>query len=329
MFRVDLAIKFGGNEIGIYRKGFGIIAKEPAFVAVVENGNKMKIKATGKQAQVLFFGKNSDVTVYQPIQDGEVKNEKVATLLISHILSNAIQDKMTIQRVNAIVAVPCALTEEQLLVLKKVLNSSGIDKVTFVQNGVCAYENLEQSGHVMVVDIGKTVTDISVLSKDNFEKGRTYFIGGADMDASITTYIMDNYNLEVSDLTSEAIKNEIASLYERDTFRTKFVGIDSNNSLKKESISANEIKVAIVNLYNTIIELAREFLNTLPKEVISEVKQNGIVFVGGASKVSGLYEFAKSKLDCPVIVPDFPEDYILNGAGKLLNKKNDFIKIDL
>ena len=149
------------------------------------------------------------------------------------------------------------------------------------------------------------------------------------MDASITTYIMDNYNLEVSDLTSEAIKNEIASLYERDTFRTKFVGIDSNNSLKKESISANEIKVAIVNTYNTIIELAKEFLNTLHKEVISEVKQNGIVFVGGASKVAGLYEFAKSKLDCPVIVPDFPEDFVLNGAGRLLNRKNDFMKIDL
>ena len=40
MFNIDLAIKFGSNEIIIYRKGIGIIAKEPAFLAVIENGKK-------------------------------------------------------------------------------------------------------------------------------------------------------------------------------------------------------------------------------------------------------------------------------------------------
>ena len=51
MFNIDLAIKFGSNEISIYQKGFGIVSKEPAFLAVVENGKDIKVKAIGKQAE--------------------------------------------------------------------------------------------------------------------------------------------------------------------------------------------------------------------------------------------------------------------------------------
>ena len=75
MFNIDLAIKFGSNQIIIYRKGLGIIAKEPAFLAVVENGKKFKVKATGKQAEKMFLSKSSNVTIYQPIKNSEIVNE--------------------------------------------------------------------------------------------------------------------------------------------------------------------------------------------------------------------------------------------------------------
>ena len=42
MFNIDLAIKFGSNEIIIYRKGIGIIAKEPAFLAVIEMAKNLR-----------------------------------------------------------------------------------------------------------------------------------------------------------------------------------------------------------------------------------------------------------------------------------------------
>ena len=192
MFNIDLAIKFGSNEIIIYRKGFGIIAKEPAYLAVVENGKSIKVKATGKDAERLFHSKSSNVTVYQPIEKSEIINEKMATILLSEIISKVITDKMFLTNINALVAVPCALNEKQLLLLKKVLQQSGVGKITFVQNSVCAKANLDldSHAHIMVVDIGKYITDISVLNDYNFNFGRMYFIGGENMDKSITTFIM-------------------------------------------------------------------------------------------------------------------------------------------
>jgi len=329
MMNVDLAIKFGSNEIIIYRKGFGIIAKEPAYLAVIEDGSKLKVKATGKQAEKLFLSKSSNVDVYQPIVKSEIVNEKMATILLSEILKNIITDRFMLKRLSALVAVPCALNPDQLKVLEKVLHESGVTKVTFVQNSVCARANLDidSHSHIMVVDIGKYITDISVLNDYDFVKGRMYFLGGIDMDKSITTFIADNHGLEVSDLTSEAAKNEIASLYDRDLYRAEYIGIDENNRFVKRDISASEVKVAVANIYDQILKFAVETIESLPKEIAADIYNNGVMFVGGASCISGLYEYAKKKLELPIIIQEQPMDSVILGAGKLLSSEKEFLKI--
>ena len=331
MSKVELAIKFGSNEIIVFRKGLGIVDKVPAYLAVVENGKNIKVKATGKEAEKLFHSKSSNVTVYQPIVKSEIVDTKMASLLMCEIIKKVVADKFLLSSVSVLLAVPCALNESQLIQIKKVMQSSGVNKVTFVQNGVCARSNLDIDSHarVMVVDIGKYITDISVLNHYNFDFGRMYYVGGENMDDSLTSFIQDNYNLEVSNMTSEAIKNEIASLYDRDLYRTEYVGIDENNKFVRQEITASEVKVAIVNIYEKIFELIKQVLTELDKDIVADVYNNGIMFVGGASQISGLYEYAKKKLDLPIIVPEEPQDCVILGAGKLLSKDGEFIKINL
>lgn len=330
MFSLNLAIKFGSCEISIYEKGVGIIAKEPAFLAVIENGKKIKVQAVGKAAEELFHSSSSNITVYQPIKNSVIENEKMAILLISEIIKKCLANKNVFNNVTALVAVPSGLNDEQLKSLKHVLHQSGISKIKFVANAVCAHANLDmdKKSHIAVVDIGKHITDISILNGYDLDFGRTYFIGGETMDSSITTFIQDNHNLEVSDLTSEAVKNEVASLYERDLYSTEYIGIDENNKFAKHNINANEVRVAIQNVYDTIFNLIKDVIQLQPKEIAAEIYSNGVIFVGGGSNIAGLYEFAKKKLDMPVIVPESPVDSVILGAGKLLNLK-DFAKIEL
>lgn len=330
MATVELGLKFGGNEIIIFQKGVGIVAKEPAFLAVVENGKKMKVKAAGKRAEKLFLSKSSDTTVYQPIQNGEIVNEKMAVILIGEMLKDIIKNRFFLTCVKATVAVPCAMNQKQLYSLKRVLSMSGVNRVKFIQNAVAAREmlDIDSQSYVMVVDIGKYVTDISVLNEYNFQFGRNYFIGGANMDKSITTFIADNHNLEVSDLTSEEIKNEIASLYDRDLNTTEYIGIDSNNKFKRYNITANEVRVAIQNVYDKILGFIEDVIKILPKEIYQEIYQNGIMFVGGASSIAGLYEYAKSKLDLPIIVPEDCGNTVILGLGKLISGKKEYLKIN-
>ncbi|MBQ8615440.1 MAG: rod shape-determining protein [Clostridia bacterium] len=329
MSKVELAIKFGSNEIIVFRKGLGIVDKVPAYLAVVENGKNIKVKATGKEAEKLFHSKSSNVTVYQPIVNSEIVDAKMASILLGEIVKNVVANKFLLSSVNVLLAVPCALNEAQLAQIKKVLHTAGVNKITFVQNGVCARANLDIDSHarIMIVDIGKYITDISVLNDYNFDFGRMYFLGGENMDESLTSFIQDNYNLEVSNMTSEAIKNEIASLYDRDLYRAEYIGIDENNKFVKNEITASEVKVAIVNIYDKIFELINEVLKELPKDIVADIYNNGVMFVGGASQIAGLYEYAKKKLDLPIIVPDEPQDCVILGAGKLLSKDSEFIRI--
>lgn len=331
MFNIDLAIKFGSSEIIIYRKGVGIIAKEPAFLAVQENGKKFKVKAIGKKAEKLYLSKTASVTIYQPIKNSEIVNEEMATILISEILKDIITDKFLLTNLTALVAVPCALNEKQLRLLKKVLNMSGINKITFVQNSVCVRSTLDidSHAHVMVVDIGKYLTDISVLNEYSLDFGRLYFIGGQDMDKCVKTFVSDNYGLEISNLTSEMVKNEVASLYDRDQYKTEYAGLDENQKFVKNEISANEVRLSIINVYDTIFKLIEDVLTRLDKDIRADVYNNGIVFVGGASSIPGLYEYAKKKLDLPIFIPDEPMDTVIMGAGKLLTSGKEFIKIDI
>ena len=330
MFKIDLAIKFGSNEIIVYRKAYGIVTKVPAYLAIKRDGKKVKVQAIGKNAEILLRASSQNVEVLNPIVNSEIVDEKMAVLLMSEILKDVIQDRFLLTKLRALVAVPSGMREEQLIKIKRVLLEAGINNVSFVINSVGARNMLDvdSQAHIMVVDIGKYLTDISILNEYNFTFGRTYFFGGVNMDKSITTFISDNHGLKVNDRTSEMVKNEIASLYERDLNKIEYSGFD-NDKLVKHEITANEIRVAIVGLYDKIFEFIEDILKQVSKEVLHDIYNFGIMFVGGASSIPGLYEYAKKKLDLPIIVPDDPSDFVINGVGKLMSSDKEFLKINV
>ena len=331
--KIDLAIKFGSHEIIIYCKGIGIIAKEPAYLAVTPVGRRMKVKAVGSVAEKMQAHKSSNTLVYQPIKNSVIVDEKLAIVLIKEILENKVIDKFKVNKISALVAVPCGLKIEDLCKLKRVLLSSGISKVNFVTNAVCVREYdecLDAYANNCVVDIGKYTTDISILSKIAFVKGRDYFIGGANMDEALKTYVQDNYNLEITDKTAEQIKCKIASLYANDMYSTDFDGITENKVFKTQSITANEVRVAILSVYDKICDLILNYIKELPKELSAEVFANGVIFSGGSANIQGLYEYATKRLDMPVIALDNPVDAVVLGCAKLLDKPiKSVIKIEL
>lgn len=331
--KIELALKFGSHEIIIYRKGFGIIAKEPAYLAVTPIGKRMRVRAVGRGAELLKQSKTKNVLVYQPIKNSEVVDEKLATILIRHIIDEKILDKFMLNKISCLVAVPCAMTVDHLTTLKRVLMQAGLVDINFVQNGVCVRqydETIEDISNCLVVDVGKYTTDFSVLSKNNFICGRDYFIGGAEMDEALKTYVEDNYNLEINLPVAEEIKSKVASLYEGDSYSCEFVGVNSEKVFETKSITANEVRVAIVGVYDKIFSLIKEYLETLPRELTAEVYKNGVIFSGGSCKIEGLYEYASLKLDMPVIILDNPVDAVVLGLAKLLDTpKKSLTKIDV
>ncbi len=328
MSKVELAIKFGSNEIIVYRKGFGIMARQLNYVATASNKPNGKIHAYGIQAKRLCELK-SQYQLHQPIQGIDISNAKLAEALLNNIIEEALFESCNI---TALVAVPCALTENKLLELKMLLHNVGISRVTFVQNSVCVRANLAQlddNATSMIVDMGKYLVDMSVLSRYNFVAGRDYLIGGKDMDDALKVYVQDNYEATITNEQAESVKDEVASMYENDMYTVTFKGV-FNGEYKEVTIRANECRVAIVGVYEKIFDLIEEFIETLPETAMAEIRKNGIMFMGGVSSINGFAEYANKRLNISSFVLGNPKDAVILGAGKLLSlNKQEFPHIKL
>ena len=324
--KIELAIKFGSDEIIVYRKGFGIISRVSSYVAT--NKSK-KICALGDDAKRLCELKGKQYTLHQPIQGIDIVDSKLALALINHIINETVFENGTIE---TLVAVPCGLTEKKLLELKILLHKAGINKISFVQNAVCVRTNLSvgESDKVMIVDMGKFLVDVSVLTRYEFVMGRNYLIGGNVMDEALATYIQDNFGVTINNEKAQTIKDEIASMHANDIYTTTFKGIDENDEYKDITMRANEARVAIIGVYEKIFDLIDEVLEILPSETLAEVRKNGIVFVGGVSSINGLVEYTTKRFNMPTFVVDNPKDAVILGAGKLLTlNKQDYPHINL
>ena len=326
--KIKLAIKFGSNEIIVLRKGLGIIARMSSYVATSKGGTK--IYAYGDEAKRLCELKSSQYDLHEPIQGIDIIDTKLAKAMLNQIINEAVFED---GKIEALVAVPCALTEKKLLELKILLHSVGVAKMTFIQNSVCVRANLiniAEGAKVMVVDMGKYLTDISVLTKHEFIMGRNYLIGGAEMDVALATYIQDNYSVNITNDQAESIKDSLASMYTQDMYTTTFKGVDDNGNYVDVTMRANEARVAIIGVYEKIFDLIEEVLEGLSKDTLAEVRQNGIVFTGGVSSINGLVEYASKRLNMPTMVVENPKDAIILGAGKLLSlNKGDYPYIKL
>ncbi|MBQ3502109.1 MAG: rod shape-determining protein [Clostridia bacterium] len=328
MSKIELAIKFGSNEIIVYRKGFGIVARECSYLATTKG--KTKICAYGDEAKRICHLKPAQYDLHQPIQGHDIINNLYAQKMLNHIIEKSVHENGLI---TAIVAVPCALTEQKLLELKLLLKNAGINKITFVQNAVCVRHNLpdvDESSEAMIVDMGKFLVDMSVLTRYNFVKGRNYLVGGAEMDEALATYVHDNYNVTISNSLAETIKDEVASMHANDMYTATFDGVDEEGNYKQITIRANEARVAILGVYEKIFKYIEEFLHELPNDTLAEVKKNGIIFTGGVSCIQGLVEYASKRLNIPTFVVENPKDAVILGAGKLLSlNKEDYQYIKL
>ena len=326
--KIQLAIKFGSNEIIVYRKGLGIVARMSSYVATTKGGNR--ICAYGDEAKRLYALKSSQYDLHEPIQGINIINLKLAHALLNQLVNEAIFEN---GKIEALIAVPCALTEKKLLELKILLHNVGISKLNFVQNSVCVRTNLpnvSESANIMIVDMGKYLIDVSVLTRYEFVMGRNYLIGGAEMDNALATYISDNYSVTISEDVAESVKNELASMYANDMYTTTFKGIDENSEYKDITMRANEARVAVIGVYDKIFDLIEETLETLPGDVLAQVKKHGIVFTGGVSSINGLVEYASKRLNMPAMVVENPKDAVILGAGKLLSlNKEDYPYIKL
>ena len=319
----NLVIEFGGVNTLIYRKGQGLVLKEPSLICASNVGEKYEIKAIGLDAEKLQ-GKTNDLTyIFSPIVCGEVKSLEYTAEMLKFFLQKVELRKFP--KENALVLVPVGISDEAKKDYIKSAKMAGLGKVCVIPTIICsAYASgeVEASKTKLCVHIGGTMTDIAAINMNSILKGCSIELGGRYLDIEIAQYILKKHKVEISIASSKRLKEQISTLIEGDVRTAEVIGIDEASGKPKQIlVSSEEIYPIIKSLIDNIISAIETTLNVCPPEVSGDVAVDGIYVSGGLSTIPGLSKYLTKKLQIKVIAIKDGDDAPLIAGGNLLSNK--------
>jgi rod shape-determining protein MreB len=173
-----------------------------------------------------------------------------------------------------------------------------------------------------VVDIGGGTTDVAVISLEGIVISRSVRVGGNKMDEVIARYIRNQYNLMIGDRTAEEIKIKVGSAYplERE-LEMEVRGRDLIAGLPKTiTVTSEEIREALQEPINAIVERVRSVLEETPPELAADIIERGITLTGGGALLRGIDRLLESVTNIRVQVADDPLSCVAIGTGRALEE---------
>jgi cell division ATPase FtsA len=160
----------------------------------------------------------------------------------------------------------------------------------------------------MIVDIGGGTTDIAVISLAGIVYSKAVRVAGNEMDEAIIQYIKRNHNLLIVERTAEQIKMEIGSAFPLDQRLTMEIkGRHLVEGVPKTiTITDEEIRDALAETVNVIVDAVRVALERTPPELSADIVDRGIVLSGGGALLRNLDKRLREETGLPLAMAEDP-----------------------
>ena len=147
-------------------------------------------------------------------------------------------------------------------------------------------------------------------------------VGGDEMDEAIVKYVQREYKLLIGTQTAEEVKLEIGSAAPMpDEAQCEIRGRDLVTGLPKTVVlSSQEVRIALEEPLNQIIDAIKSTLDKTPPELSSDIMDRGIMLAGGGALLHRLDERIRQETEMPVHVAESPLTCVAVGSGKSLEE---------
>jgi rod shape-determining protein MreB len=326
VFSSDLAIDLGTANTLVYVKGKGIVLSEPSVVAVrTDNRTKNKVLAVGLEAKKMLGRTPGNIVAIRPMSDGVIADFEVTEAMLRHFIQK-VHNRRTFVRPRIIIAVPSGITQVEKRAVRESAESAGAREVFLIEEPMAAAIGsglpITEPTCNMVVDIGGGTTEVAVISLAGIVYSKSVRVAGDKMDAAIIQYIKRKYNLLIGERTAEIIKTTIGNAYpdlnDLETIEVK--GRDLVSGIPKIlAIDSEEIRVAISEQIDAIIEAVKIALEQTPPELAADIVDSGIVLTGGGALLKNLDKLLREESGLPITVAEDPLTTVALGSGKTLD----------
>jgi rod shape-determining protein MreB len=326
IFSNDLAIDLGTANTLVYVKGKGIVLSEPSVVAVsTGNRSKNRVLAVGLEAKNMLGKTPGNIQAIRPMRDGVIADFEVTEAMLRHFIQK-VHNRRTFVRPRIIVAVPSGITQVEKRAVRESAESAGAREVFLIEEPMAAAIGaglpIAEPTCNMVVDIGGGTTEVAVISLKGIVYSRSVRVAGDKMDAAVIQYIKRKYNLLIGERTAEVIKTTIGNAYpdpqNLETIEVK--GRDLASGIPKIlTIDSEEIRIAISEQIDAIVETVKIALEQTPPELSADIVDRGIILTGGGALLKNLDRLLREETSLPITVTEDPLSTVALGSGKALD----------
>ena len=319
----EIAVDLGTANTLIYVRGEGIVLNEPSVVAVHKATGK--IMGIGLEAKRMLGRTPDGILAVRPMKDGVIADFDVCEKMLRYFLASIINKHVFPVKPKVIVCVPSGITEVEKRAVRDSAQSAGAKEVYMVAEPMAAAIGvglpIETPTGNMVIDIGGGTTEIAVIALSGIVCDTSIRTGGDEMDTAIVQFMRKNYNLLIGEPTAERIKIEIgsaASVGEEREMEVK--GRDLVSGIPKTvRVHSSEIREAIQEPVQQIVDAVRRALEITPPELASDIVDRGIVMTGGGSLIRGLDVLLSHETSLPIHVDEDPLTCVVRGTGRILD----------
>jgi rod shape-determining protein MreB len=319
----EIAVDLGTANTLVYVKGEGIVLNEPSVVAIEKATGR--IKGIGLEAKRMLGRTPDGILAVRPLKDGVIADFDVTEKMLRYFI-HKVHKRRLLAKPRVVVCVPSGITGVEQRAVEEATISAGARRAYIIEEPMAAAIGAglpihEPSGN-MIVDIGGGTTEVAIISLGGIVTATSLRVGGDILDESIVQYVKKEYSLLLGERTAEALKLAIGSVFPMpDELAAEIKGRDLVSGLPKTiHITAEEVRKAIEEPVNAIIDSIKTSLDRTPPELAADIMDRGVILTGGGALLRGLDERLKHETGMPVYIADSPLSSVAIGSGKCLEE---------
>ncbi len=326
----DIGIDLGTANTLVYVRNQGIVLNEPSVVAVEKSSGK--VLAIGSAAKEMMGRTPGGIDAVRPLKDGVIADFEISEKLIADFLRRVVKHRY-LMKPRVVISVPSGITEVEKRAVRDSAENAGAREVYLLSEPMAAAIGVglpvDQPCGIMVIDIGGGTSEIAVIALNGIVNDTSIRVAGDEFNDAIINYLKKNYNLLIGELTAEDIKIKIGSAFPMEKELSMEVrGRDLVAGVPKNlKISSVQIREALEETINIVVEAVRQTLEQTPPELASDILERGIILTGGGALLRNLDRRLRQETNLPVNVAEDPLTCVVRGAGKVLEDFEKYSKV--